>query len=490
VFAGRQDDDAGGQDVLTIRMAGDEQQYLAQLLKDIDRKAVEPPTDPVEARFFIYRPESVAYRQMNSGTGGFYDIINIGPPIPGLRPTRGEPDPTTFDGSLATSSNRVAIGIVDDGIAFAHERFRNSKGESRIQAIWLQDIERATPDRGVAFGQRLNNEQINALIKKCKTEAEIYLDFGRAGRNSLASRLSHGTHILDLASGFDPSGTYDVKGRRPLLAVQLPSAVTGDTSGVTMGSYVLQAVRQIMLWADGISPRLPLVINFSYGIFAGPKNGTHEMERALFQLIAGRNRRGAPTCLVLPAGNSYRARVTARMVLETDASSNLDWIMLPDDGTPNHMEIWIDGAAIEEQLPSMELKLTPPVGEAATFKGLRDGDIRIMEVDDQPIAGVYYNIIQSPGVPTRGHIHLAVNATALRLEGAHPAPAGRWRLTFANASQSRATTHLYIQRNDTPMGYPAAWPSIVLRSCRGLWADSSEWELSTAKSGSGLSNQL
>jgi hypothetical protein len=220
-----------------------------------------------------------------------------------------------------------------------------------------------------------------------------------------------------------------------------------------MGSYVLQAARQIMLWADRISPRLPLVINFSYGIQAGPKNGTHQIERALSQLIDSRNRRGAPTCLVLPAGNSYRARATAKMELERDTSDSLGWIMLPDDGTPNHLEIWLDGDAVGQQLSSIEANLTPPVGEAAAMRGLGDGDMRTLEVDNRPIAGVYYNVVQSPGTPARGRIHIAVSATASRSEGAHPAPAGRWRLTIANTSQSRVTAHLYIQRDDTPMGY-------------------------------------
>ena len=50
-----------------------------------------------------------------------------------------------------------------------------------------------------------------------------------------------------------------------------------------MGSYVLQAVRLIMLWADRFGQDgVPLVINFSYGLLAGPKDGTQKIEQALF----------------------------------------------------------------------------------------------------------------------------------------------------------------------------------------------------------------
>lgn len=459
VSEGRQDDDDA--DDLTIRMAADEYLFLTTLISDIEKKRIEEPSDPVDAQFFLYRPESLANRQTNAAANGFYDIMNVGPPIPGLtfNRIRGATDPTSFDRSLAALSGHVGIGIIDDGIAFAHERFRDSRGGSRIKAIWLQDVERPAADLGVAFGQRLNNAEINTYLRTCKTEAEIYrrvglIDFGKTDRNALGSRASHGTHILDLAGGFDPSSQRDpVKDRRPLFAVQLPSAVTGDTSGVTMGSYVLQAVRQIMLWADMVSPRLPLVINFSYGIEAGPKNGTHQIERALSQLIDRRNRRGAPTCLVLPSGNSYRERTTARMELKSEASHSIDWIMLPDDGTPNHLEVWLDGEQVGPQVPSVEVTLTPPGGAPSAIRGLGDGDMETLEVSGEPIAGIYYSIIQNQGLADRARIHLSVNATASRWSGGRPAPAGRWRLTIANKSQSPLTARLYIQRDDTPMGY-------------------------------------
>ncbi|MBR0775150.1 S8 family serine peptidase [Bradyrhizobium diazoefficiens] len=460
VFAGRQEEDEPG--ALTIRMSGDEQQALDKLIDDIERHAVTPPTDPVEVQFFVYRPESLANRSSGEAANSFYDIVDIGPPIVGLtfNRTSGAPDPTSFDHSLAALFGHVAIGIIDDGIAFAHERFRSRNGKSRIKALWLQDVERPTRDLGVAFGRRLDNNEINALLRSSKSDAEVYrraglLDFAAAGHKSLASRNSHGTHILDLAGGYDPSpGKDHVKDRRPLLAVQLPSPVTGDTSGVTMGSYVLQAVRQIMLWADRISSRLPLVINFSYGILAGPKNGTHRLERALSQLIESRNRRGAPTYLVLPAGNSYRARVTGVMELESHTSDGLDWIILPDDGTPNHLEIWLDGDTIERDLSSIEVNLVPPLGQATAINGLGDGEMGTLEVEGRPIAGVYYDVMRSPGVSQRGRIHISVNGTSPRIAGPRPAPAGRWRLSVTNKSPNRIAARLYIQRDDTPAGFP------------------------------------
>jgi hypothetical protein len=141
------------------------------------------------------------------------------------------------------------------------------------------------------------------------------------------------------------------------------------------------------------------------------------------------------------------------MVLAAGASDSLDWIVLPDDGTPNHLEIWLDGDDGEPP-PSVGVNLVSPMGAAHMVGVLVDGEARTLEVGDRPIAGVYYNIMQNPELPARGRIHIAVNGTAARLQGAHPAPAGRWRLTITNPSRSRVTAHFYIQRDDNPMGYP------------------------------------
>lgn len=456
---GRMDDDPAG--ALTIRMAADEFDLLQTLIADIREVRTQRPTVPVDMQFFVYRPETIANRWTSAAINGFYDIIDIGPPIRelGVRRERGARDRTPL-ARLFTPSGQVGIGIIDGGIAFANKRFRNSLGQTRFQAIWLQDIERPSPDQGVAYGQRLHAADVDKLLASGQSEAEIYRslglnDFRRPGRNALASRLSHGTHILDLASGFDPaSDAGNVRDLRPLFAVQLPWAVTEDTSGVMMGSYVLQAARQIMLWADMVHPTLPLVINFSYGISAGPKDGTHHIERTLSQMIDRRTERGAPTCLVLPAGNNYRDRATATMQLNMlGGAGSIDWVLLPDDGTPNHLEIWLDGNSVAAALSALELTIAPPAGPPSVFRALGDGEMHLLQSDGRPVAGIYHDVVRPAAGRERVRIHIAVNGTG-RGASAHPAPAGRWRIALTNGSSDDVTARLYIQRDNTPIGHP------------------------------------
>jgi subtilisin family serine protease len=459
VDAGRLDEDHVGSKVFTIRMADDEKRHLCEVIAKIEHMQNlpnHPPVDPVQVQFFIYRPEALIYNQEAYALTSLYKAIIAGPPIEGLRfNQQSGGEALEFPGRHIVGVS--AIGIIDDGIAFAHERFRSGPNRSRIYAIWLQEVERERDeDRGVVFGKRLHHNEINALLENCNSEDEIYrqvgvTDFGRNRYNPLAARATHGTHVLDLAAGYPPS--IHAEGG-PILAVQLPSVATIDTSGVTMGSYVLQAVRMIMDWADRLDggEPVPLVINFSYGLLAGPKNGTQHLEKALAHLIEFRNRT-TKTVLVLPAGNSYRVRTTARIELAEAESQTLDWVVLPDDGAPNFIEIWLDGETCGQTPSPVEITLTPPGQDPGTPLCLEEYVVRLLTIDDRPVACMCYDIVQT-GEVTRGRVFLAIGPSGRNDQGWDRAPSGRWKLSIANASERPILAHVYIQRDDTPFGYP------------------------------------
>ena len=139
-----------------------------------------------------------------------------------------------------------------------------------------------------------------------------------------------------------------------------------------LASYVLQAVRTIMLWTDEIGEKygqtdLPLVINFSYGYSAGPKDGSLFIEREIDRLFQERD---APTVVVLPAGNNYLSRTTAKFKLGKggklkskeyeEKAKEIGWIIPPDDQADNFVEIWVEDDT-EDDAP-ISLELTGPSG--------------------------------------------------------------------------------------------------------------------------------
>jgi len=457
----------------TIRMSDDERTLLCHWINALEGPK-PPKIDEIDMQFFIYRQESFIYRDGKYRDPGFYRSLFVGPPIVGLHFNKfnKKPDPTTFEQPLFLNT-KVAVGIIDDGIAFAHERFRDSSASSRIAAMWLQETEkRRSCDDGVVFGRRLMGDEINELLRKCKSEDQIYrkvgvTDFGKTIKvnefgktnqfvyNPLAARATHGTHLLDLAAGSDK--TVD---DRPILAVQLPSVATMDTSGLTMGSYVLQAVRMIMTWADRLGEdkhRVPLVINFSYGLLAGPKDGSQYLEKALAALIHRRNSRpvnSAPTRLVMPAGNSYRTRAAAKLELKERGEETLEWVIHPDDGATNYVEIWLDtGAEGKQGEAPVEVWLTAQ--DEKTSHPIRPSEARLHQatIGGGPIAAIYFQRI-GDGKDARERILLAINPTVRNDECRQIAPSGRWKVSLRNLTRKLITAHVYVQRDDTPFGYP------------------------------------
>ena len=426
-------------------------------LARLKRVIADKPRDAVEAQFFIYRLESLIYQQGNYASVPFYTTLYAWPPIQGLTFNPPTFDATRFRHHQETGTS-VAIGIVDDGIAFAHKRFRAPDGSSRVHAIWLQETEQGEQNGGVSFGKILDVEAIDKLLANVKNEDDIYrqvnaTNFGTRLYNPLAARATHGTHVLDLAAGYDPPRE---KFERPIFAVQLPSVATIDTSGMTMGSYVIQAVRMIMDWTDMFaaarSAHLPLVINFSYGVLAGPKDGTQYLEHALAALIDHRNCTGRPTRLVVPAGNSYRERAAAIMQLVDDTAHNIDWVVLPDDGAPNYVEIWLD-EKVDASVPApIAVALTPPGEPACPPVVLKQGTMRVLrDSHGRAIAGIYYDVST---LTTRPRVLFAIAPTVRNDQHWALAPSGRWNVTIAKVSQPSVTAHLYVQRDDTPFGYP------------------------------------
>jgi hypothetical protein len=479
ITRGRQKDDPPGEGV-TIRMQAYERRHLDKTIKALeDGQGGTMQPDDVRLQFFVYLPESLTYRDGGYHHRPDYRIRLAGPPIEAASfGAPGGEEGTEFPGlRLSADGPAVAMGIIDDGIAFAHERFRladlDAPGgqRTRIAAMWLQETETAQPGGGVGFGRRLEAEEIDGYFAHSAREsgriddAAVYRlagvqDFASARYPAMSLRMGHGTHVLDLAAGFDPKDAREhaAAASRPILAVQLPETVTADTSGVSMGTYVLQALRQIMFWADDFRDGggdqqvvLPLVVNFSYGICAGPKDGTHFLEGEIDRLVEHRNST-TPTAVVLASGNSYLGKLTASMSLEPGGRDAVDWMILPDDRTPSFVEIWFELPQGSDACP-VALALTPPSGPAAPGTMPEPGRAKVLRRGGKPVCAVYYDVPERTDGKRKGRIFIAVNASQSWDADAPLAPSGRWRIALANAAAAALHLHLHIQRDDTPAGF-------------------------------------
>lgn len=385
---------------------------------------------------------------------------------------------------------RVIMGIIDDGVRFAHERFRNKRG-TRIEYFWDQtssrensmEIENATCfEQTILYGNEVTKQNIDEWLEEFALSNEILTGPSSAGegygaggnllcavdeaalyrkyfpKSPTGGSITHGTHVLDVAAG---ASIEDDVQDRPIIAVQIPSVVTEDTSGTFLEHHVRAGIMYIVEKAQLLGGDTPVVINFSFGTFAGPHDGTSALERDIDALLINRPN----VHLVLPAGNSHLTQCHARFKATDNQASekNLNWRIQPDDQTTSWLHIWLPANKTEkaeafETAEAAEIVVTPPgvTNEKASKFSLKvgadGGTLRILNDDDQVVAMVNQRLTQAGSA--RIHFCIAVHPTARQRTDLATAPAGVWKIALNNVKLSgNQVVDAWIERDDTAYGY-------------------------------------
>jgi hypothetical protein len=394
------------------------------------------------------------------------ELIELGAPVVPFVTSRPLAEREEARGPARPVAPRTIVAIIDDGLAFANERFRDSAGGTRFKYFWNQDDVTsigpppdygATPP-GFGWGLELGESDINALLTACRHAGLVDEDelYRRAGQRLVARRAKHGTHVMDLACGDDPQR---VNHRSPyLIGVQLPRSVTRETSGGLLTPVVLDALAYILDRADQIAlaentAPLPVVVNLSYGTIAGPHDGTAQLEQVIDQLVAAR---ATPLRVVLPAGNHHLARCHASLRLAKASpaapvhAEPLSWRVQPDNLSPSLMEIWLPHSAPAQPLPQVEFSIAAPGGPDSPWIG-PGGTWSWPAPDDACVLAWYFDQFPAWGRPM---ILLALAPTVQPPPPSpRPAPAGTWQVKLRNLGRT-ITVDAWIQRGDTPFGYP------------------------------------
>ena len=351
----------------------------------------------------------------------------------------------------------VFMGVIDDGIAFANERFRivdSGKHRTRVQDWWKMDYP-------IPVGITLDKGAIDTLFDTCTDgngvlQEDLFyrlaglIDFRDGLHKAAAWRITHGTHVMDAACGYDPA---EHRLDRPIACVQLPNEVTAQVDNGSLLPYLPLAiyfiVGSMLDYCDeqGISA-IPVVINFSYGRLEGPHNGTGEVEAILELAVAICRALGFALRFVLPSGNSYLERVHAQMQFTAvGQEKKVDWHVLPDDQSGSYVEIWTPKPPATGSRLTLTVK--DPFGrstsmtEGEAFKPL--GNYGWLYHWQTPTRGVFYIVL----LPTTSPTTSAVPAPVL-------APSGSYEIKLRHTGGLSATAFVdaWIARDDTIPGYP------------------------------------
>lgn len=375
----------------------------------------------------------------------------------------------------------VVMAVIDDGIAFAHQRFRLPGSRSRVEYAWHQDGKCRSSDSRVCYGREFargsadGRKGIDALlaetaIQGVPDEEAFYRETGLVGFNmpghkASGYRVAHGTHVLDLAAGADPADNVT---NRPIICVELPTSATADTSGASFAPNVLDGVLFILKRADELASRyglkhLPVVINLSYGFYASAHDGSHPLEKAFDELIERRfEKTGQRLEIVLPAGNGHLSQCHSVVRFDDqDQCGSLTWRLLPEDRTSSFVEIWLPYSENEPAPECVQLEIVPPSGTPSGFLPCKPGSGKrwLVSGGAPAVCRVSYDYFGAP--VNRGRFHIAVAPTAFnfcRTSTQPMSPSGDWAIRLKNGPAGAGLDpgqflEAWIQRDDTPYGY-------------------------------------
>ena len=408
-----------------------------------------------------------------------------------------------------------AIAVVDFGCPFLNMRFADRKGGTRVAALWDQsdDGQRSvapwwhlphdagygrelggaamqricaevrgepTPEAGAAVkasGQTAAGYAAMASSRLPADEAAAYrsLDYLIAYDDPRRRvwHATHGAHVLDVAGGsHDPLAATrggdaarldggreasDPAGDAPLVFVQLPALTAADSSGGSLGAQLLDAVRYVLARCKSVAP---IVVNISYGSFAGPHDGSSMIERALDELLEIRRHNFA---IVLGAGNARQAGCHVRRTARKDRSALLRFVLDAGDTTDTFVELWYPRPADDSPLLQVRVRTAGRDWSDWVQRGQR-ADL----VD--PATGDLVALLQHehcvPGSATKALVLLALAPTAHALDddGAL-ADAGVWEMEVALYPTPKPGPDVcfdaYVERDDPGEGGGGAQPCFI-----------------------------
>lgn len=235
--------------------------------------------------------------------------------------------------------NGILVAILDSGIDYTNEDFRNEDGSTRIYRLWDQTIA-GNPPEGYAFGSEYTQEVINEALGQ-QTLAERY--------RIVPSRDSggHGTAVAGIAAGNGRgSGTLarGVASQSELMIVKLgvPSA-----EGFPRTTELMSALNYVVDKAE--KRGMPVAVNLSIGNTYGAHNGTSLLERFMDEISdVGR------AVICVGAGNEGTSAGHVSGILKERQNENIEFAV-QERQTAFSIQIWKryeDRVRIAVQTPS------------------------------------------------------------------------------------------------------------------------------------------
>lgn len=166
---------------------------------------------------------------------------------------------------LFLTGRGVLVAVIDSGIDYENDVFRNADGTTRIRNLWDQTIP-GNPPEGYAIGTEYTREEINEALRAPTRQERLQIVPSQ-------DISGHGTSVTGIAAG--NSDEYQgIAFESDLLIVKLGIP---REEGFPRTTELIQALDYVVRKA--LEYQTPVAINLSFGNTYGPHDGSSLLER-------------------------------------------------------------------------------------------------------------------------------------------------------------------------------------------------------------------
>lgn len=255
---------------------------------------------------------------------------------------------------LNLNGNGVIVGIIDTGIDYLSEEFRDKNGKSRIISIWDQTIKNNNESTIVPFGSLYTREEINKAIEVYEAGGNPYDIVPSKDING------HGTGMAGIVGALGKN--KDIKGIAPeceFVIVKLSeSAYTKKLLNLEIPIFSLPTIFAAIEYLKKVlfKEKKPLVVLLPLG----SNNGNHKGNNIFDSFIESVSN-NVGIVIVTGSGNEADkdGHVSGRIV-DKENIEVIDLLVQENQGYMS-VEIWVD-------LPNIiDINLISPSGEETGF---------------------------------------------------------------------------------------------------------------------------
>lgn len=264
---------------------------------------------------------------------------------------------------LDVKGRGVIVGIIDTGIDYTYDIFKNSPVDSRIGVLWDQMVENTDSDDngqdnniGVLFGNVYYRQDINRAL--------VVMEEGGDYNGIVDSQdeSSHGTYVAGVVAAAAPEAELAIVKLKPAKQYLRKYFFTADNQQVYEETDLMLGVRFLLEYAR--LQRKPLVILISLATGSGPRTGATPLANVLSLAAARTN-----VAVVTAVGNEADNRTHVSAAAVSDNSPYVCELNVGADEDGIVIELWAGTMDI------LSVGFVSPSGEIVTRIPAKDNVI-------------------------------------------------------------------------------------------------------------------